>query len=132
MTLDSGQLSLDPSPCRARVISTNLGGGHGSWLDYSSIFWKGAVGTSASLVVMGQSMPWATDGDPLGWAKWLLLWLQSCRTGFASLDKLTSTQLEGAVAAKTSSSVKETSGSITCQSSTTLSARWCGSLGIGG
>ena len=44
---------------------------------------------------------------------------------------LSSTQLEGAVATRTSSSVKENSGFITHWSSTTLSAKWQGLLGIG-
>ena len=78
MTLDGGCLSLDPSPYRARAISTNLGGGHGLQWDCSSIFsWEGAVGAHlSSLVGMGQLTPWATDRDPLGQAWQLLLWLQ--------------------------------------------------------
>ena len=43
--------------------------------------------------------------------------------GFISLGKLTSTQLDGTVAAKTYPSINETSGSIAHQSSTTLSVR---------
>ena len=38
--------------------------------------------------------------------------------------RVTSIQLDGTVVAKTSSSPKETSGSITLQSSCTISARW--------
>ena len=99
---------------RVREISANLGGGHGSWWDCSSIFsWEGAVGTSASLVVMGQSVPWATDRDPLGGPN---SFCYGC-AGSAGLGKLTSNQFMGAVATKTSSSVKWTSGSIACWSS---------------
>ena len=124
MTADGRWLSPDPSPHRAQAISANLGGGHvGLGWDCSSILsWEGALGMSASLVVMGWTMPWATDWDPLGQAQQLLLWLQLQSHGVssASLGKLTSTQLEGAVATKTSSSIKDTSGSIACWSSTTL------------
>ena len=132
-----GQLSLDPSPSRDYSISANPGRGHwGLWLDCSSIFsWEGAVvGTSASLVMMGQLTPWATNRAPLRQAWQLLLWqqLQSHGVGSNSLGRLTSTQLEGLAAAKTSSFIKETSGSIAHQSSTTLSARWHGWLGISG
>ena len=91
-----GQLSLDHSPCRNHAISSNPGKGHwGMWWHCSSIFsWEGAVvGTSASLVVMGQSMLWATNRDPLGWVQQLLLWLWSCGVGFTSLGELSSTQL---------------------------------------
>ena len=68
MTADGRWLSLDPSPHRVQAISANPGGGHeGSWWDCSSIFsWVGTVGTSASLLVIGQSTQWATDRDPLG------------------------------------------------------------------
>ena len=53
---------------RAWATSANPSGGHGgSWWGCSSVFsWEEAVGTSAFLVVMGQSMPWATNRDPLG------------------------------------------------------------------
>ena len=133
MTADGRWLSPDPSPT-----------GHGQFpqmqveglqWDCSSIFsWEGAVGTSASLVVMDQLMPWAANRDPLGQAQQFLLWLWlwSHRAGSASLGELNSTQLEGTVAAETSSSIKETSSSIACWSSTTLSTRWHGSLGISG
>ena len=134
MILDGGWLSLDPCPHRDCAISTNPGGGHGgSQWGCSSIFsWEGAVGTSASLVVMGWLIPWATNRVPPGQAQWLLLQLWSHGAGSASLGELTSTQLEGLVATKTSSSEKDTSGSIACQGSTTLSAKWHGSPGISG
>ena len=118
-----GPLSTDPSPHRAWVISTNLGGGHrGLWLDCSSVFsWEEAAGVSVSSVVMGQSSPWAANWDPLGWVWQVLLWLwlqlqwRSHGAGSASLGELTSTQLEGTMAMKTSTSIKETRGSIACR-----------------
>ena len=131
-----GPLSTDSSPCRAQVISANPGGGHGdSWWDCSSMFsWEEAAGTSVSSVVISQPLPWAADRDLLEWAQQLLLWLWlqwgSHGVGSVSLGKLISTQLEGTVAVRTSS-IKETSSSITHWSSTTLSDRWWGSSGIG-
>ena len=117
------------SPNRACAISANPGGRHeGLWLDVdcgSIISWDGVVGASVFMVALGHLPLWAANKDPLGQAWQLLLWLQwvSCGTGSISLGELTSTQLEGAMATKTSTSVKETRGSITHQSSTTLSAR---------
>ena len=76
-----GLLLLNPSPSRACAISTNPGGGHG---DFRSGFncngiasWGGVAGASAFLMVVGQLSPQAADGDPLGWAQklWLWLWL---------------------------------------------------------
>ena len=119
-------VGLLSSPYRAWEISANLGRGPRGlqWDCRSALSWEEAAGMSITLVVMGHSMPWATDRGPLQWVWQLLLLLQLwwgfCRVGSASLNKLTSTQLESMVAVKTSSSIKETSGSITCQSSTTL------------
>ena len=120
------------SPHRDHAISTNSDGGHGGMgLGCTSIFsWGEAVGISAFLVLMGQLTPWAIDRDPLGWAQQLLLWLWSCWASSAGWGKLISIQLEGRASLRTSSSVKETSGSITCQSSNTLSTKQQGLLGI--
>ena len=88
----------------------------------------------------GHISQWAAKRDPLGQAWWLLLWLQSHWAGSASQGEagsggqgeVISTQLEARASLRTSSSVKETSGSITQQSSTMLSVTWQGSLGTGG
>ena len=132
LTTDVRLFSTDSSPIRYHVISTNLDRRHGNlWSDCSSILPQaGVAGTSVFLVVVGQSLPWSADRDPLGCTLQLLLqlWLQwgSQGMGSVSLDELTSTHLEGAMAAKTSPSIKKASGSITCQSSTTHSTRQSG------
>ena len=125
MTADGKQLSLDPSTYRVQAISTNPGGGHGgSEWDCSSIFsWDGAVGMSASLVVIGQSMPWDSDRDLHGWTRQLLqwLWLRSHGVGSSSLGKLTLHPIGGCRGHENFLIHKESSGSIACQSSTTFS-----------
>ena len=72
---------------------------------------------------------------PLGWAwqlwLWLWLWWGYCGMGSIGLGDLTSAQLDGAVTAKTLTSVNDTSNSIAHWSSTTLSARQWGWPGIG-
>ena len=135
------------SPHRDHAISTNISGGVGGWLSDAA-----SCGTTSQIRVVceviwvvvvvcstGCLSPWAANRDPLGQAHWLLLWLQSHgagstswgRAGSAGQGKLISTQMEVRVSLRTSSSIKETSGFITCQSSNTLSVKWQGLPGTG-
>ena len=121
-------LSMGSSPCSACMISVNPGRGHGCLLlDCSGIIsWGGVAGASVLAVAVDWLSPWAADRDHLGWAQllWLQLQLQSGKgsheTGSVSLGKLTSIQLDGAMATKTPTSVNKTSGSIAHLSSITL------------
>ena len=136
MTASGQPLSMVSSPCRACAISTNLGVGHRGWWSVidcsSSISQGGVVGTSIFVVAhlvlaMDWLSLWATNRDPLGWSWLLQLGLQfgwgSHGMGFVGWGKHTSVQLDGSVAAKTSTSVNEASSSITCWSSIMLLAR---------
>ena len=134
------------SPHRDHAISANPGGGVRGWLsDFTgcnTTSWVRVVCEVIWAVVVVHSTDCLTMGHQqglLGWAKQLLLQLQSHgaglanwgRAGSASWGKLISTQLEGRAPLRTSSSIKETSSSIACQSSNMLSTKQQGLLGTG-
>ena len=75
--------------------------------------------------------------DPLRWALLLQVWLFWDSCGGCSIISVkcggvTSIHSDGTMVMKTSSSPKETSSSIACQSSCMLPARWWGWTGTGG
>ena len=129
----SGLLSMDSSFLRVLVISTKLGEHRGwesdeGWCGIKSC--GGVASTSAVVVahmavVAGWPSLWVTDTAPLGWA--LMLWVQlfwdSCGNVSINHGEITSIQLEGTLVMKISSSFKEMSSSIVCQSSCTLLSR---------
>ena len=124
------------SPHRDHAISTNPGRGVRGWLldstSHGTISWVGVACKVIWVVVVvcstGHLSPWAADRDPQCRPSSFCYGLQSHsaglasqgRAGSASWGKLISTQLEGKVSLRTYSSVKETSGFITCQHSNTL------------
>ena len=129
-------------PPRAHVISTNPGRGHGGLLsdvDCNSIISLGGVVGASILVVACSAVAvdwlslWATNREPLGCTQLLQLWpgWASHGTHSVSQGKVISIQLDGTAAAKTSTSLNKTSGSITHHSSITLLARQWGWPGIG-
>ena len=127
------------SPHRDQVISANPGRGVKDWLSdsasHGSASWDGVACKVFWVVAVvcgtGCLLPQAANRDPLEWAQWVLLWLCSHWMGSADLDEVIFTQLEDRASLRTSSFVKVVNGSTTCQSSSTLSAKWQDLLGIG-